>query len=75
MFILHEDWEVFKIGDKEFIALMAENGNVHIYGHEFADYGLYTKVETFIAEWHRKEGKILAVKVNKKRVFGRDEDG
>jgi hypothetical protein len=50
--------------------LIAKNGNVRIYGHEFADYGTYIKIETFIAEWERKKGKIWAVKVNKKRVLG-----
>ena len=54
----YKDWQVFKFKGKKFLALIEHDGNTHIKGPQFANYGAFMSIESF-KRMYANEGENL----------------
>ena len=56
----YKNWQAFKYKGKRFLALLANDGNTHIYDADFGNYGAWFSVKSF-KEHFAKEGETLCL--------------
>jgi hypothetical protein len=56
--LLYKGWLAFRFKGKQFLALTAKDGNVHIFDASFGNYGSWFSVDSF-KKHYAKDGETL----------------